>query len=548
MGASKKRSGGKKEKEKAPSIEEIESQIEKFRVLGQSVKDVKKELTKYKRELKKDPKKATPSFKKVQGHIEFLSNEWNTMRNGYKIRLLELSVNELEEKGEKTDDLLKMVDKVSKKGKETKKQGKEIDSISKKFIQMAEGHPDRLYPEAISSFERSLNSFEEIAGSKGDLVKHKKYFKKLLNLLKKGDLKNILVYANLLYTTTQSDIGEDIAKDRFKVIKEEITSMMDTMEEFKKFGLDSEPIENELKKLRKGLDPSKFSEVQSTLNRLNKNISRTEKEYFRRKASVAILDSQDLIQEYGSLIDLKDQENKLEQLQGEIRTTSPKKFMDESNIILDQIKDILYQNFEGQVQQRIQMMDQDLETSEFLSDQDREKILDLRNSVTNALQSRNITEAMEYLSLAESLFGQADGEISLVQVRSRYMDLLGNIEELLGENSEIEEIKNELSDLENLFLGDDVKVENILFEVEKGEEMIKSRLLDVRQRDFNDERSQIESLLDRMEMKPERREAIIKDLDDVQNGLANLNDDKYRSKMLDIKETLDKDLSRSDSI
>lgn len=543
MGASKKKSGKKEQKKPQLSLEEIDQKINHLKLMEVPVKELKKAAANYKRSVKKGSNGSDEKLEEVAKLIQNGWDAWKDLRMGFEISLMDMALDELEEK----DEPVKLMEKELKKimGLKGKKENKlkRSEKFHRDILQKMEKYPDRLYPETYAALNRSLDSFEEITASGADITVHKKYFKKLKNLFKKKDLKNILVYSNLLYTSSQSDLAEDLSKDRFKQIQDEVSSLMKTMDEFKKFGLENKSLEKELKKLQKDLAPSKFNEVQSTLNRLNKNISRTEKEFFRRKAEVSLIDSGDLIQEFGSIIDLNDQDKRLEAIRKEVRTTPPRKFMEESLEVENEIKDILFNNFEGEVQQRLTLIDKDLETSEYLADPERKKIVDLKNSVNSALENRNITEAMEYLSLAESLFGQADSEVSFVSVRSRYMDLLGNIEEIFKEDPEKEELKIELDEIEKLFLLDDIKAENIALEVDKAEGLISSRMIEIREKEFEDERTSIMSMLDRIDMKEEKKSSILNELDSLGSSIPDLNERSYNKRLSNIRKDFDQEIS-----
>ena len=544
MAAPGKKKGKKEKKQKElTDPKDIEIRIDHLKYLDQPIKDLRKLFRTYKNYYNKDEKKALATLKEIEEGLKKGMDGWKNLRHSLVFDLLRLSIDEIEEFDVDTTEFRKHLEGISIEGDLEKKDLKSLEDLRSEMEPLFEKHPETLSPEAFVALEKALDSYEDAVKTGKELSKTKKYFKKILNLMKKGDLKNILVFSNLLHTTVQSELGEDLAKDRFKSIKKEISSLMDTMEEYRKYGIEQETIVNELKRLEKGLDPSKFNEAKSTLNRITKNMARTEKEFFRRKANVSLLNVQDLIDEYGSLIDLKKQESRMENLKEELTTISPRKFLDESQSVLDEVKGILYDNFEGQVRQRLEVMDHDLDRAEHQSKGDKERIIDLREHVTKALDDRNITEAMEYLSLAESLFGQADGEMALERARTRYMDLLGSVENLLAENMEMDEVKNELETIENLFLGDDLRLEPIVQEVEKAEGMIKEKVVELRRDEFAKNKDEMLSMIDQIDLGDERREGLIREIQELEETLSELEEPEFREKMTSIRQSLDNEMS-----
>ncbi len=522
---------------------EIEGWIHELKHLDHSVKDLNKLLGTYKKLMKTDKEKALATLKEIESSIEKGRTEWNDKKISLLIDIVRLTIGEIEDYGTDVKKIRSKLEKINTGKHLDKKDLRSIGAIKRDMEVLFEKHPDSLSPEVLSSFDKALDSFEKAVATEKNLTQPKKYYKKIISFIKKGDLKNILVFSNLLHTAVQTELGDDLGKDRFKAIKKEISDLMETMEEYSKYGIGQKALENDLKRLEKSLDPSKTTEAQSTLNRITKNMARTEKEFFRRKANVSILNAMDLIEEYGSIIDLKDQEKRLDDLKDDLTTISPKKFMEESGSVLENVKGILYDNFEGQVRQRLETMDADLEKTTYLSNEDKDKILDLRGHVNKALDDRNITEAMEYLSLAESLFGQADGEMVLERARARYMDLLGNVEELIVENTEMEDVKEELISIEKLFLGEDLKIDPILEEMDKAEGMIKERTVALRRLDFNDAKDDFISVIEQMDLGDDRKGGLVKEIQELEDSLADLEETEYKAKITAIHENLDKEMS-----
>ena len=78
----------------------------------------------------------------------------------------------------------------------------------------------------------------------------------------------------------------------------------------------------------------------------------------RRKGSVDLLETQEVIDEYGQLLDLKEQKKKMDKLKKGQTRLSPRKFMEESTTLLGEVKDILFENIEGQVRERMTVLDE----------------------------------------------------------------------------------------------------------------------------------------------------------------------------------------------
>ncbi len=543
MAAKKGKKDGSENELDLTSSEKMERRMDQLRSLNIPVNSIKKRMTTYKKELKKGDKGVKKSGEELEELLDEGWIEWREQRNTMIRDLLIWILNDLDEKEVDTSAFRTRLGKLegSKKGPDQVK--KSIDGVLSDIESISEGYPELLSSETLTSFDKALNAFEGITGSKTDLPKHKKYFKKIKTLLKKGDVKNILVYSNLLYTIVKNEGIDDISKDRFKVIKDELEKMIETMKDFKRLGLGEESISKQLDRLNKGLDPSNVIEAQSALSRLAKSISRTEKEYFRRKGNLSIFDAQDLIDEYGPLINLSDQMKRLEELKDDVTTHPPKKFMDEGQKVLTDIKDILFENFEEQANQRLKTVDRDLEGAAGLTDNDRSNIMDLRTSTISSLENRNITEAMEYLSMAESIFTKADGEMSLESSKNRYIGLLDDIEGFLAKNIEIDEINNEILKIGQMFLLEDLKLDSVMAEVDVAEGMVREKKKEIRIEDFDHENSRIRNLLDNVDIKTEKKGNMIKRLEEIEGLLTDIEDDDYSEKLTLIRSDLDKEMS-----
>jgi hypothetical protein len=459
MGTSKQKKAKGKEKPKKggaePDIREEEDRLELIKNLGLSVSGLKKEINDLKKALKSEDENAPKLREELKKRMLGLLDDWYQRRANYNLSFLERGSELLKEKKMDAGPVKKRITAIKKKIKKGKfkESIEELGEIRNDLDSSLSKFPEITLPEAWSVTEKALDAYEELRAPGSKMTVPKKYFKKIQKFLEKKDFDQTLVYSNLLYTTIQHEMGDEVSKDRFKAIKDEVRSLMETMDEFRKFGIEPEGMQRELKRLESIKEPGKISEAQTTINRLNKNISRAEKEYFRRKGSVDLLESEELIGEYSQLLDMKDQKKMMDKLKKGQTRLSPRKFMEESSTLLGEVKDILYTNFEGQVKERIASVDEGLK--KVVSEEEREQIIDLRNSVSSALENRNISEAMDYLSLAESMMGQSQDEEQLVVVKDKYDSFLTEYETLLNEDIELEELNEEISDIERMFLSDE---------------------------------------------------------------------------------------------
>jgi|GEM_PF-5531892 len=522
---------------------ELSKRIDRLKLLGRHTAPIRKMLTDLKKTAGKDREQYSAEHEKVQRMLEDEWNEWLKERSAYQVRILELAISELEEDGRSLQTFRRKLTNISKKMKDPSKIQKRLTEVVAELESQFENNPRLIGHEAYNSFMKAMTILEKAALTEMDLTKQKKYFKRLIKFLEKGDLKNTLIYSNLLYTDLSSGITEDLAKDRFKNIEKEVNHLMETMEEFRKYGLEQENMEKELKKLRKGLEPSRFNEVQSTLNRLTKNISRTEKEYFRRKANVNFIEVSDLIDEYGSLIDLKDHEKQLSELRENITTTSPKKLLDASEKLLSGIKDVIHENFEPQIREKMEVLDHDLSSASDLPKKQRKRIVELRDMARNALENKDITEAMEYLSLAESMFNQAEDERTFEVARKRYQDLLTGMEDLIREDIDVSDVKSEVERIESLWLDEDLQMDTVLNEVRSAENLLREKFVERRTMRFNDERKLITGALESMDIDPTAKESLRKEIEEMEQLLSSMEDDEYEKRMGAIRSNLESVMS-----
>jgi len=547
MGTSKKSKEDKERvnvgKEGSPDISELETRLERLKILDLKTPGVKADINKLKRALENDDDNSGRILAGLEKKMGSIHARWLDQRTRISLMMASIALSLLKEK--------KMDIKSFSEGLEEARQLKKrknlvsamevLGGMSGDFDRTISRFPEVTFQETWSVTNKALDAYEKMNLSGKNLSQARKYFKKTLALIEKKDLDNVLVYSNLLYTTIQHEIVDDLSRDRFKAIKEEIDHLMETMEEYKKFGIEPEGVSKELRRLESSMDPSKYTEAKTTINRLNKNLSRAETEYFRRKGNVDLLETSDLLDEYGSLLDLSEQRKRFDELKKEQTTLPPKKFMEETDQILTDVKDILFQNFREQVSERVSSLNEGMVN--IASEDDRKQVEDLRTEVENALENRDISEAMDYLSLAESIMGQSEGEKELKDVMVNYNSFLDHYETLLNEDIELEELKDEISEIERMFLSDEVTGDRILSKVGMAEERIKDHMIDVRMVDFQREKDSVFGLIGSLNIKDDGISRFSHKFDEIEGMLIDLDDDTYISRIEGVKREVDEEIS-----
>lgn len=546
MGSSKekpkKKKGGKKA-EKSES-DPIGSRIKALKDLGIPVKG----FGSYKRDIANlEKKKDEDGLKKYKdelfGKLDTLRDKWVDKRIELNLEFARRCLDVLGENGEDISNgkgLLQIIER-GRSDSPAEKTFDMMEELRSTINRSLSKFPALTIGEAWSSMEKSFQSYESVVGTEEKIDDAKKHFKKTIKLVEKGDLDNSLVYSNLLYTSIQSKVSDDTVKDRFKVIEEDVKGLMETMEEFKKYGLENTSMEKDLSKLEKLMKGNKISDAQTTIKRINKNVNRVEKEFFRRKGSVSILEAGDLIEEYGSLIDLKDQSKRIEKLKRDQTKMSPRKFMEESSSLLDDVRSHLFDNFEGQVTDRLVELDDKLKTVK--DESDRSSIMDLREKASQSLASRDITEAMEYLSLAEEILGQTSNENDLIMVQDDYERFLSDYEILLNEDIELEELKEDITEIERMFLQDDILGGEVSQRVATAETKIKDRIVKVRTDQLSSEKDNMIGLLNTLNVPKDRMTKYESRFDELESMLSELEEDDYRERVSELKQDVDGEIS-----
>ncbi|MGA1821470.1 MAG: hypothetical protein ACMUIG_02965 [Thermoplasmatota archaeon] len=332
--------------------------------------------------------------------------------------------------------------------------------------------------------------------------------------------------------------------DAYKAfIEEDIKRLRKQIEEFKEMGIDSGGLESELHKLDDSMGSKHFAEVQNTVTYIEKSVSRIEKEYNRKKGHIQLIEVSDILDDYGQILDFGDTSEKFKKLMDDETTISPKKFQEESSSLLKTVKGTLFQNFEPQVKERIESMDLSLSDSSIEGGTELEQIQDLRELAVTSLNDGNITEAMEYLSLAENIIGQSEGEVRFRTLKNRYIDFLNNYETLLDEDLEIEELKGMVSEIEEMFLDDDIKAGEINVLMDEAEGAMKGKLVEVRRKNFDRINSEVSDIFQWIDIPKKKKKDFDKRLSRIGDQLESVEEGDYRKEIGDLQIEVDKVVS-----
>ena len=542
-----KSKGDKEEKEGGSEeiIRSLEKRVDQIKNLGFKIGGLRKTIKALKKEYQKKDGKPEQIRKKLDARIEKDWGRWEKERLGYHINIGEKGI-EVSEKRDLDAKPLKNQLKHFKKALESddiKSARERADELGKVLYELFKDQNDVIIYEAMEAMNKGLNSFIDVAGEVGALREPKKYFKKVRNYASKGDLDNLIVYSNLLNNAAQKEISEEVAKDRFQEIKSEIERLFERIKRFREYGLEPEEYEKELRKLEKTMDPKHFNEVRTRVDHIDKSIARVEKEYFRKKGHVQLLEVSDSIREYGNLIDFGDAEEKTNRLREDETTISPKKFHEECESVLNSVKEALYTNFEPQVKERMESLDISLNSSPIDSGEDIEMIHELKGMAEESLVNGHITEAMEYLSLAENVIGNAEGEVGLKRIKERYVNLLDNYETLLEEDLEMEELKVLLDDLESMFLDEEVDKSGIGEMLTDAETAVEGMKIDLRKKKLDNVRVDVEGTMNTFPIPQDQTGMIMETISDLQSDVERVEGDEFDSRIESIKSDFDQVVS-----
>ena len=530
-----KKKGKKKKRDEGSNemITTLGTKINQLKNLGFKIGGFRKDLKTLEKEYGKKEGKPENIQKRLDRKVKEAWQEWELERLEYYIGITERAISISKDRGLDDKDLSELLKGLKKDlgSKDFEVSKERMNSVRKELDNLFKDQNDIIVSESLEAFDKGLDSYLDVARDTSGLKDAKKYFKKVKNYAKKSDLDNLIVYSNLLLNSSQKELSEELVKDRFKDIKSEIDELLDRIKTFKEYGIEPEGFEKELMKLDHSMDPKHFAEVKNRVTHIDKSLSRIEKEYFRKKGHVHLLEVSDSINEYGNLIDFGDASEKMEKLMEDETTISPKRFQDESENVLKSVRESLYTNFEPQVMERMESLDVSLESSDIEYKDDLEMIQELKGMADGALVNGHITEAMEYLSMAENIIGNINGEAGLERIRTRYIDLLEDYEVLLDEDLEMEELKGLLGDLESMFLEDDVKKDEISDKLAKAEEEVFGRRIQVRKKKLDNVRREITNTFETFSLSDKETEKILKEAEELESDIDGLEEGEFNSRI-----------------
>ncbi len=529
-----------------PTSEEVENRFNLIKNLQVKAGPIKKEITAYKRSLKSGSDDAGKLWEKLETGFNDILVKWEKERVGIILLLAEKGIEIYKEKKISDKGLSKEIKKLRAKVKKGELEGAE--EITVKIRDRLEldlkGMNDVILMEAWNGFEKGVESFREVAESPAPLKDAKKYYRKTWNYAKKGDIDNLLVYANLLYTKVTSELSDDVVQDRFKALKEDMGKLMEMIKEFKQYGLDAGDFERELMSLDISFDPKKYKEIKNTVAKVDRSVSRFETEYIRRKGNVNIVNVLDMVQRYGDTMDLSDLEERARKIEEEKTQLSPKKLLEESEVLFSQGQTLVSDNFRGGIEDRIGILQSTIEGSMIADRQEGAQIKDLLQMSMDSLESSDITEAMEYLDLAEEMFQQRDMETRLVTVKDGYGTLLSQYGSLLNEDLEMVEIKEMILEAEDMFLMEEMPPGEIEVIVGRSKDMLGERLVEVRRRGMEKERSDILETIDTIGLNRAKRLEYVDRLDHLEGDIGRIDDDRFNSDLREIRSDLERESSQ----
>ncbi|MDG6225635.1 MAG: hypothetical protein QCI82_08995 [Candidatus Thermoplasmatota archaeon] len=533
--------GKKKREADLPSSEDIKARIDAVRNLDLDVSPLRKQLSRYKKERSADVSKAKKTLKNIEDGLNRAWNEWNASRATVEMDLIDSAFEICEGKGMDCTDL-----KTSTRNLRTKVKKGFKDDVQAGLKELRQGiasaldpFPDVIIHQAISAFNRGLDSYIDMSGSGPSLGTSRKYFKKTWDYARKKDVDKLIVYSNLLLNSSQTEITDEEAKDRFKVIKDQLNGLRERVQEFDEFGLETGTIFKQIDRIEKGFDSKHIAEYEGHISGLDKSVARLESEYLRKKGDVGLMESKGLFERYGNLLDLSSYIERYDKLIEDQGKMSPNRFFDESSSLLHGIKEDLLKNFREQVLERIERIDRFLEEAPEGTLDRVAPIKELKDLSNSHLLSGDITEAMEYLSMAENMIGYVEDEIELGTLRENYSLLLQDYQALMDDNVEIAELGKLLNDIEHLFLSDDVRRPEIIERIADGKAIIGEKMAEVRNARFTKGKDEILSSLSSFDIDDDKKKGIIKLLDGLGSDLASVDEETFRKRFSQIETSMD---------
>ncbi|MBN1539533.1 MAG: hypothetical protein JW939_05260, partial [Candidatus Thermoplasmatota archaeon] len=144
---------------------------------------------------------------------------------------------------------------------------------------------------------------------------------------------------------------------------------------------------------------------------------------------------------------------------------------------------------------------------------------------------------------AESMMGQSRGEKDISTIAERYDNFLEQYEVLLTENVELEDLKEEITEIESMFLSDDVAEPQIVDRVNKAEEKIQEKITDVRMDTLGKQKSNFIFMMETLDLPPERVDRFETRFAEVEAAALESTEGEFRKKMDIWKGEMDEELS-----
>ncbi|MCK5774444.1 MAG: hypothetical protein KAH57_11700 [Thermoplasmata archaeon] len=529
-----------------PTSEEVENRFNLLKNLQVKTGSIKKDIAAYKRSLGSGSDDAGNLWEKLDVRLNDITVRWEKEKVAITLSLAQKGMEICGEKKISNKFLSKEIGKLE--GKLEKGELESVEAISSRIRGRLEkdlkGMNDVILMEAWNGFEKGVESFKVVAESPAQLKDARKYYKKAWTYAKKGDIDNLLVYANLLYTKVTSELSDDVVQDRFKVLKEDMGKLMEIIKEFKQYGLDADDFERELMSLEISFDPKKYKEIKKTVAKVDRSVSRFETEYIRRKGNINLINVQDMIQRYGDMMDLSDLEERVGRIEEEKTLISPKKLLEDSDMLFSQGQALVYENFRGGIEDRMGSLEGAVAGSVIADRQEGAQIKDLIQMSRDSLDGSEISEAMEYLDLAEEMFQQREMETRLVTVKDGYGSLLSQYGSLLNEDLEMVEIKEMILEAEDMFLMEEMPPDEIEVIVERSKDMLGERMVEVRKRGMEKERTDILEIIDTIGLSKSKELEYVDRLDHLEADIGKIDDDSFNSELSDIRSDLERESSQ----
>jgi hypothetical protein len=524
-----------------PTPHEVKERVEFLKDLHIDLTAIKKKFPRYKKEHSTDPSKAKRTWDSISTDLERSLESWKREKLGLQLDMLADGIVVLDAKGIESVGFRSDIEKV--RGDLSTGDLSDLESRIADMREVLGAHLHRfndvLLLQAIYSFDRGVTSYIDSARNRSVNKDSKKYFKRVWESAKKRDVSDLLIYSNLLHNTAQSDVTEVLAKDKLKDLKDKFDRIKDRLQDYQEFGIDPEPIRKELSRLDSTMEAKGHIDLEGSLNNLDKSMARLESEYLRRKGEVGLVEAKMLLDSYGNLLDLGSFRERYAKLRDDEGKMSPHRFLDESSSLLQGLKENLFSNFNDQVNQRLSNLDNFLSQATPGAESIVVPIMELRDRSRSYLLSGDITESMEYLALAESMMGHAEGELRLQELREGYSNLLVDFQHLLDENVDVAEVRDLIGDIEGMFLQDEIRPNLIMENIGKGEFLIKDKVTQVRRSSFQKERESLMQTLSEIETEDPRKREVMDLMDSLESSMEEMDEEGYAEHRMGIRTVMD---------